>query len=100
MADSYVLVLNASYEPLQRVSLRHAIKMLVREVRYGAFRRTFQLPEGVTADQVEAESDNGMLRLRIRNVTKPVLPPQKVAVRAASSGQQRKTIEAGPPKQS
>lgn len=32
MADGYVLVLNASYEPLQRVSLRHAIKMLVREV--------------------------------------------------------------------
>lgn len=32
MPDSYVLVLNASYEPLQRVSMRHAIKMLVREV--------------------------------------------------------------------
>lgn len=32
MANAYVLVLNASYEPLQRVSLRHAIKMLVREV--------------------------------------------------------------------
>jgi 5-methylcytosine-specific restriction endonuclease McrA len=32
MADAYVLVLNASYEPLQRVSMRHAIKMLVREV--------------------------------------------------------------------
>src|SRR5688500_20174628 len=32
MADAHVLVLNASYEPLQRVSLRHAIKMLVREV--------------------------------------------------------------------
>lgn len=30
--DGHVLVLNASYEPLQRVSLRHAIKMLVREV--------------------------------------------------------------------
>ncbi|WP_327004655.1 Hsp20/alpha crystallin family protein [Dactylosporangium sp. NBC_01737] len=75
-------------------------KMLVREVRYGAFRRTFQLPDGVTADQVEAESDNGMLRLRIRNVTKPVLPPQKVTVRAADAGQQRKTIEATPPKQS
>ncbi len=27
-----VLVLNASYEPLQRVDLRHAIRMLVREV--------------------------------------------------------------------
>src|SRR6266545_2303876 len=31
-------------------------KVLVRELRYGAFRRTFQLPEGVTADQVEAEA--------------------------------------------
>lgn len=29
---SSVLVLNAGYEPLQRVSVRHAIKMLVREV--------------------------------------------------------------------
>ncbi|MFC5676626.1 HNH endonuclease [Aeromicrobium endophyticum] len=32
MSDAHVLVLNASYEPLQRVSMRHAIKMLVREV--------------------------------------------------------------------
>ncbi len=32
MAQTPVLVLNASYEPLQRVSMRHAIKMLVREV--------------------------------------------------------------------
>lgn len=30
--SNYVLVLNASYEPLQRVSVKHAIKMLVREV--------------------------------------------------------------------
>jgi 5-methylcytosine-specific restriction endonuclease McrA len=30
--DAHVLVLNASYEPLQRVSLRHAIRMLVRQV--------------------------------------------------------------------
>lgn len=29
---SGVLVLNASYEPLQRVSVHHAIRMLVREV--------------------------------------------------------------------
>lgn len=28
----YVLVLNASYEPLHKVDLRHAIRMLVREV--------------------------------------------------------------------
>ena len=29
---SSVLILNAGYEPLHRVSVRHAIKMLVREV--------------------------------------------------------------------
>jgi 5-methylcytosine-specific restriction endonuclease McrA len=29
---SSVLVLNAGYEPIQKVSLRHAIKMIVREV--------------------------------------------------------------------
>lgn len=32
MTAGDVLVLNASYEPLQRVSVRHAIKMLVRKV--------------------------------------------------------------------
>lgn len=32
MTSGDVLVLNASYEPLQHVSMRHAIKMLVREV--------------------------------------------------------------------
>jgi HSP20 family protein len=70
-------------------------KVLVREVRYGAFRRTFQLPDGVTAEQIEADADKGMLRLRIKNVTKPVLPPQKIEVRG--SGQPtRKTIEATP----
>jgi 5-methylcytosine-specific restriction endonuclease McrA len=29
---STVLVLNASYEPFQKVSLRHAIRMIIREV--------------------------------------------------------------------
>lgn len=32
MTMTSVLVLNAGYEPLQRVSVRHAIKMIVREV--------------------------------------------------------------------
>ena len=70
-------------------------KVLVREVRYGAFRRTFQLPDGVTAEQIEADADKGMLRLRIKNVTKPVLPPQKIEVRSGSQPV-RKTIEAAP----
>ena len=62
-------------------------KVLVREIRYGAFRRTFQLPDGVTAEQVEADADKGLLRVRVRNVTKPVQPPQKIAVKSAPEQQ-------------
>jgi HSP20 family protein len=58
-------------------------KVLVRELRYGAFRRTFQLPEGVTPEQVEAEADKGLLRVRVKNVTKPVQPPRKIDIRSA-----------------
>jgi HSP20 family protein len=65
-------------------------KVLVREVRYGAFRRAFQLPEGVTADQIEAEFDNGLLRVRVKDVTRPVDPPRKIAVK---SGDRSRVIE-------
>jgi HSP20 family protein len=37
----------------------------VREVAYGAFRRSFALPEGVDAAQVEAKGANGMLEVRV-----------------------------------
>jgi HSP20 family protein len=59
-------------------------KVLVREVRYGSFRRSFQLPEGVTADQIEAEADKGLLRVRVKNVTRPVEPPRKIEVKSAT----------------
>jgi HSP20 family protein len=65
-------------------------KVLVREVRYGSFRRTFQLPEGVAADQVEAQADKGLLRVRVKNVTKPVVPPRKIEIKG---GEGPKTIE-------
>lgn len=60
------------------------VRVLVRELRYGSFRRDFALPEGVTAEHVDATYDRGMLEVRVREVTKPVLPPQKVAIRAAT----------------
>jgi HSP20 family protein len=37
----------------------------VREVAYGGFQRSFSLPEGVDATQVEAKYANGMLGVRI-----------------------------------
>lgn len=70
-------------------------KVLVREFRYGSFRREFALPEGVGADDVDAAYDQGLLTVRVRNVTKPVLPPQKVAIRqaAAEPRSEQRTIE-------
>jgi HSP20 family protein len=65
-------------------------KVLVRELRYGSFRRDFALPEGVTADQVDAGYDRGLLEVRVREVTKPAVPPQKVQIRPAD---QARTIE-------
>ena len=37
----------------------------VREVAYGAFQRSFELPEGVDAAHVEAKSVQGMLEVRV-----------------------------------
>lgn len=71
-------------------------KVLVRELRYGSFRRTFQLPEGIKGDQVEAEADNGLLKVRIRNVTRPVEQPRKIEIRTgADAPAEPRTIDAG-----
>ena len=37
----------------------------VREVAYGAFQRSFALPEGVDAAEVKAKHANGMLEVRV-----------------------------------
>lgn len=65
-------------------------RVLVRELRYGSFRREFALPESVAAEDVDAAYDQGMLLVRVRNVSRPVVPPQKVAIRTAG---ERQTIE-------
>jgi HSP20 family protein len=65
-------------------STNEAGKVLVRELRYGAFRREFALPEGVTADDVDASYDRGMLEVRVRRVAKAAPAPKKVAIRGTS----------------
>ncbi len=56
-------------------------KVLVRELRYGSFRREFVLPEGLDAGAVSADYDKGVLHVRVAGVTKPPAEPQKVVVR-------------------
>ncbi len=68
-------------------------RVLVRELRYGSFRREFALPDGIVADQVDASYDRGLLEVRVREVAKPAVPPQKVEIRA---GGQPRTVEGRP----
>ncbi|HEY8372991.1 MAG TPA: Hsp20/alpha crystallin family protein [Pseudonocardiaceae bacterium] len=55
---------------------------MIREIRTGEFRREFALPEGVTADQVDATYDRGLLRVRVRDVVRPAVTAQKVRIRS------------------
>ncbi|HSK28299.1 MAG TPA: Hsp20/alpha crystallin family protein [Jiangellales bacterium] len=60
-------------------------QVLVREQRYGAFRRDFALPEGVDADAVDAAYDKGILELRVRGVVPQPSKPRKVEVRSSGT---------------
>ena len=53
----------------------------VREVAYGTFQRSFRLPEGVNAAQVEAKSVNGMLEVRV--AMPGAATPRMIEVKAA-----------------
>jgi HSP20 family protein len=59
--------------------------VLVREVRYGSFRREFALPEGVTADAVEASYDAGILEVRVHGVAREVETAKRIPVTAAAA---------------
>jgi len=68
-------------------------KVLVREHRYGSFRREFALPPGITGDDVEAAYENGILEIRIKGVTQPEPQPQKVEINRGRDAQRRAVIE-------
>ena len=53
----------------------------VREVAYGAFQRSFALPEGVDAAHVEAKSANGVLEVRVP--APRAATPRTIEVKAA-----------------
>lgn len=45
-------------------------RLMLRELRYGAFRREFDLPTGITARDVEANYERGMLLMRLRGAAR------------------------------
>jgi HSP20 family protein len=58
-------------------------RMLVRELRYGQFRRELALPAGISPEQVEATYDAGLLDVRVRAVVKPEPQPVRVPITTA-----------------
>jgi HSP20 family molecular chaperone IbpA len=57
-----------------------------REIRYGAFRRSFSLPQHVTADAVAASYDAGVLSVRITGAYAGT-GARKVAITSATAPQ-------------
>ncbi len=58
--------------------------LLVRELRYGAFRREFALPQGISPEQVEAAYDAGILDVTVKAVVAPEPTPVKVPITTVS----------------
>ncbi len=59
---------------------------VLREVRYGSFRRSFSLPAHVTGDDVTATYDQGVLTVRVAGVhTEPAT--QRIPVTAGTAAQ-------------
>jgi HSP20 family molecular chaperone IbpA len=54
-------------------------KFLVRERGYVKFDRSFTLPEGINEDQIEAEFNNGILKVTLPKT--PVEQPKKIEVK-------------------
>jgi len=59
---------------------------LTQEVQYGAFARTFTLPEGVTAEGLQAHYHNGVLEVTVPLPAAKLL--KKVPVQIKSGEQQ------------
>ncbi|MGF2947406.1 Hsp20/alpha crystallin family protein [Mycobacterium sp. Lab-001] len=51
----------------------------LREIRYGSFRRTFELPAHVTSEAVSASYDSGVLTVRVAGVHAGTVP-QRIAI--------------------
>ena len=67
--------------------------VLVRELRYGQFRREFALPPGVSPEQVEATYDSGLLDVRVRGVVQPEPATVRVPITTRRSEEAPRVVE-------
>lgn len=53
------------------------------ERRYGSFRRSFRLPEGVDEDKIEAKFDKGVLKITLPKAQEAARKAKKIAIKAS-----------------
>lgn len=70
-----------------------ARRVLVRELRYGQFRREFALPEGVSPEQVHASYDAGLLDVRVSGVIKGEPQPVRVPISTSRGAAAPRVLE-------
>ena len=58
----------------------------VRERRYGTFRRSLMLPEGIDESKIDARYEDGVLEVRIAGAA-AVQEPKKIQIQAGGSGE-------------
>jgi HSP20 family molecular chaperone IbpA len=68
----------------------------LREMRYGSFRRTFRLPEHVTAEAVTASYDAGVLTLRVAGAYVGT-QPRRIAVSSGPAATPTAEVESEQP---
>jgi len=61
--------------------------LFLSERSYGSFTRTFTLPDGVNADQIQADLRDGVLSLHVPKSEEA--QPKKISIRAGDKGQQQ-----------
>jgi HSP20 family molecular chaperone IbpA len=68
----------------------------LRELRYGSFRRTFQVPRGVKADAITATYDAGVLSVRVAGAyssAEALDEAHRIAVNAPAAAPEPEAVE-------
>jgi HSP20 family protein len=72
--DKNMLIISAKKEASDEVEEDNYMR---REFNYTSFNRTFQLPEGVNADEIGAKYDNGVLHVTLPKLEEMQAAPTK-----------------------
>ena len=68
------------------------------ERNYGTFMRQFQLPQGVDGDKIEADVEDGMLRVRIPKTALPQAKQIRIKTVAAGDSRTQQALGTGEPR--